>query len=56
MSRKERVNLALLLLGVAIVLNFVLLFTGETSPGWPIASVILLGAAGAAVLSQRREP
>ena len=29
--------------------------SGETSPGWPLAAVILLGAAGASLLSQRRE-
>jgi MYXO-CTERM domain-containing protein len=40
---------------VAIVVNLVLLFSGDTSPGWPLAAVILLGAAGAALLSQRRE-
>jgi hypothetical protein len=37
------------------VLNLVLLFSGEDSPGWLLATVILLGAAGAALLSQRRE-
>ena len=55
MPRNSRVNLALWLMGIAIVLNLVLLFSGDTSPGWPIAAVILLGAAGAALLSQRRE-
>jgi MYXO-CTERM domain-containing protein len=53
--RSTRVNLALSLMTIAIVINFVLLFSGDTSPGWPIAAVILLGAAGAALLSQRRE-
>jgi hypothetical protein len=52
---KTRVNLALCLLGAGIILNLVLLFTEETSPGWIIAAVILLGAAGALMLSQRRE-
>jgi MYXO-CTERM domain-containing protein len=48
-------NLAVVLLAVAIVINIVLLFSGDTSPGWPIAAVILLGAAGALMLVQRRE-
>ena len=53
---RQRLNLALILLGLAIAINIVLLISGEGSPGWPIAAVILLGAAGAALLSQRREP
>jgi MYXO-CTERM domain-containing protein len=53
--RKSRINLALMLMALAILLNLILLFSGDTSPGWPIAAVILLGAAGAALLSQRRE-
>ena len=55
MPRSTRVNLALSLMAIAIVINVVLLFSGDTSPGWPIAAVILLGAAGAALLTQRRE-
>jgi hypothetical protein len=54
--RRSRYTIALIFLATAIVVNLVLLFSGETSPGWPLASVILLGAAGAAMLSQRREP
>jgi MYXO-CTERM domain-containing protein len=54
-ARRTRINLALTLLAIAIVLNLVLLFSGDTSPGWPLAAVILLGAAGALMLSQRRE-
>jgi len=50
------VNLALWLMGAAIVLNLVLLFSGDNSPGWPLAAVNLLGASAALVLSQRREP
>jgi MYXO-CTERM domain-containing protein len=53
--RSTRFNLALSLIGIAVVINLVLLFSGDTSPGWPIAAVVLLGAAGAALLSQRRE-
>jgi MYXO-CTERM domain-containing protein len=53
--KRERVNLALGLMAIAIVLNLILLFSGDSSPGWPIAAVILLGAAGVALLVQRRE-
>jgi MYXO-CTERM domain-containing protein len=53
--KRERVNLALALLALAIVINVILLFSGDTSPGWPIAAVVLLGAAGAALLAERRE-
>ena len=55
MPRSTRVNLALSLMGIAVVINLILLFSGDTSPGWPIAAVILLGAAGVALLAQRRE-
>jgi hypothetical protein len=54
--RTTRVNLAIFLMGVAILINLVLLFSGDTAPGWPIAAVILLGSASALMLSQRREP
>ena len=56
MPRRQRTNLALILLTIAIVLNLVILFSEDTSPGWPIAAVIFLGAAGVALLAQRREP
>jgi hypothetical protein len=55
MSRRRRMNLAVALMAIAIAINLVLLFSGETSPGWPLAAVILLGASGALVLAQRRE-
>jgi hypothetical protein len=56
MRQRTRVNVAVWLLGIAIVINLVLLFSGDTSPGWPIAAVILLGTSAALMLSQRREP
>ncbi|HSD22973.1 MAG TPA: hypothetical protein VLB79_01465 [Solirubrobacterales bacterium] len=55
MLKRNRIDLALILMAIAIVLNLVLLFSGEASPGWLLAAVILLGAAGASLLSQRRE-
>ena len=53
--RSTRTNAALVLLGAAIVLNFIILVQGDTSVGWPIAAIVLLGAAGASLLAQRRE-
>jgi hypothetical protein len=54
-TRKARINLALALMGLGILLNVVVLFSGEESIGWPIAAIILLGAAGVALVSERRE-
>jgi hypothetical protein len=56
MPRSTRINFALVLLAVAILLNIILLFSGDTSAGWPIAAVVLLGTSGALLLTQRREP
>jgi hypothetical protein len=55
MSRKFRIRLALVLLGSAIVFNFIILVNGDESPGWPIAAMVLLGAAGVSLLAERRE-
>jgi len=55
-TQRTRSNVAIWLMAVAIILNLVLLFSGDTSPGWPLAAVILLGASAGLVLSQRREP
>jgi hypothetical protein len=53
-SRKSRINLALILMGTGIVLNVIVLFRGEEAVGWPLAAVILLGAASVALLAERR--
>jgi hypothetical protein len=42
-------------MAIAILLNLIVLFSGDTSPGWPIAAVVFLGAASVALLVQRRE-
>jgi MYXO-CTERM domain-containing protein len=55
MTRKSRINLALSLMSIGILMNIIVLVDGDSSPGWPIAAVILLGAAGAALLVERRE-
>ena len=56
LPRNTRVNVALAFMAIAILLNIVLLFNGDTSPGWPIAAVVFLGTSAALLLSQRREP
>ncbi len=56
MTRKSRINLAMALLAVGIVVNLIVLFNGEESPGWPVAAMIFLGAAALTLLSERREP
>jgi hypothetical protein len=54
--RRTRLNIALVFMAIAIVLNLILLFSGDTSAGWPLAAVILLGTSAALLLTQRREP
>jgi MYXO-CTERM domain-containing protein len=41
------------LLAAAIALNVVILVGGE-SPGWPLAAIVLLAAAGISLLAERR--
>jgi hypothetical protein len=50
----NRTTVALILMGTGIIFNVVILIRGEESIGWPIAAIIFLGAAGAALLSERR--
>jgi len=51
----NRKTAALILLGAAIVLNLIILVRGEESVGWPIAAIVFLGAAGVALLAERRQ-
>ena len=52
--RKTRLTAAIVLLSGAIVINIIVLARAEESPGWPIAVIVLLGAAGASLLVQQR--
>ena len=54
MHRKARTRLAIVLLGLAVVLNVVILAQGDASAGWPLAAIILIGGAGISLLSERR--
>jgi hypothetical protein len=51
----NRKTAALILLGAAIVLNLIILVRGEESIGWPVAAIVFLGAAGIALLAERRQ-
>ena len=52
----SRIRLAVVLLAAAIVINLVVLFRSEESPGWPVAAMVLLAVAALTLLSQRRQP
>jgi hypothetical protein len=56
MFSSARVNAAIVLLSVAIILNVIVLMRGEEAWGWPVAAIVFLGAAGITLLVQRREP
>jgi hypothetical protein len=52
--RKLRLRLAIALLAAAIALNVVILIRGEESPGWPLAAIVLLAAAGISLVAEPR--
>jgi hypothetical protein len=54
--RKARMQIALALLGAAVILNIVILVRGEEAPGWPIAAILILGGLGASLVAERRRP
>lgn len=49
-----RIGVAISLLTAALALNVVILVRGEESPGWPLAAIVLLGAAGVSLAIERR--
>jgi hypothetical protein len=51
---KLRIRAAVGLLAAAVVLNVIILARGEEAPGWPLAAIVLLSAAGISLLAQRR--
>ena len=51
---KLRTRAALVLLTAALILNFIILVRAEESVGLPVAAIVLLGAAGASLLTQQR--
>jgi hypothetical protein len=53
---RTRTRIALLLLAAAVILNVVILVRGEEAAAWPIAAIVLLGAVGASLVAERREP
>ena len=55
MYRRPRIDLALALLAASFAVNIAILIAGDTSPGWPLAVAILLGAAAFSLIAERRE-
>ena len=55
MHRRQRIDLALALLAASFALNIAILVAGDTSPGWPVAVAVLLGAAAFSLVAERRE-
>jgi hypothetical protein len=53
-SRKSRINLALVLIGAGMIFNIIILVRGDESPGWPLAATILLFLAAFSLLAERR--
>ena len=45
---------AVALLTAAVLVNVIVLARGEESPGWPLAAIVLLGAAAISLIVQRR--
>jgi hypothetical protein len=53
-SQRRRTWWAVALLVAAVIVNVVILANGQESPGWPLAAIVLLGAAAISLIVQRR--
>jgi hypothetical protein len=54
MHKKQRLNLALVLMAAAFLLNIGILVSGDIGPGLPISIAIALAAAGVSLIAERR--
>ena len=54
MSRKSRINLAIVLISVGIVANVVILLKGDEAVGLPLLATVLLFGAAFSLLAERR--
>jgi hypothetical protein len=53
-SRKSRINVAIVLISVGIVANVIILARGDESPGLPLLATLLLFGAAFSLLVERR--
>lgn len=54
-ARPLRIKLAIALISASVLLNVVVLAVDDASPGWTLAAIVLLAAAGVSLLVERRE-
>lgn len=54
MSRKSRINLAIVLISIGIVANVIILVQGDEAVGLPLLATVLLFGAAFSLLAERR--
>jgi hypothetical protein len=54
MSRKSRINIAIVLISIGIVANVIILAKGDEAVGLPLLATILLFGAAFSLLAERR--